>query len=113
MRFPRPRQCSRKAVLTREVEGKPQEFCAVHDPVAKAERAAAKQAAWDLERAKREAHWSRQRAEREACKGMTDPVKEVEALRAACRQVVAAMDAGRFTSDYNAAAGMCRAALNP
>jgi hypothetical protein len=113
MRFPRPRQCSRRAVITRELEGKPYEFCAVHDPVAKAAKASAKQAEWSAEQAKREARWKRDKQYADACKGMADPVKEVEALRAACRQVVAAMDAGRFTSDYNAAAGLCRAALNP
>lgn len=81
LRFPRPRQCSRKVQVTRTVDGHTLGFCKLHDPVAVSARDAAREAKWQAQSdAKREV-WKRLSDLRLACEGMTNPVSEVATLK--------------------------------
>lgn len=83
-RWPTYHQCNRKAKVTRTVKLHGEivevEYCGQHDPVAVAEKDAARKAKYDAQWAAREAKWARQRAGeaaldivRQVAKGHNDP----------------------------------------
>lgn len=114
LRFNRPRQCSRKAVIFKVFDGKEIGFCKFHDPDATAARDAERQAKWKAEFDAKAAVRKRREAESRACDGMADPESEVAQLKAqaaALRELydaASSMDTCFGTTDYLPGAKSCR-----
>jgi len=91
LRFPRPVQCSNRGRFERlEQDGSFRCYCKIHDPEVEARKDAARRKKWDDEATARRVKHERQRQEALACRGVTDPVATMAAVKYALRLITLA-----------------------